>query len=43
LANNLVAAPTTTDSAIRQNIIYFLFTMKPIGQFQQQYELKENN
>jgi len=41
LADNLVAAPTTSSNAIRQNIIYFLFTMKPIGQFQQQYVIDD--
>ncbi len=41
LADNLVAAPTISSDAIRQNIIYFLFTMKPIGQFQQQYVIDD--
>jgi LPS-assembly protein len=41
LADNLVAAPTTGNDAIRQKIIYFLFTMKPIGKFKQQYELNK--
>ncbi len=37
LSDNLVASPTIDSDAIRQNIIYFLFTMKPIGQIQQQH------
>ena len=41
VANNLIAAPTSTNEAIKQEVVYLLFTMKPIGKFQQQYELNQ--
>ncbi len=37
LADNLVATATTTNHAIRQNIIYMQFTLKPIVTINQEY------
>ncbi len=41
LADNLVATATTTNNAIRQNIIYMQFTLKPIATINQEYIQKK--
>jgi LPS-assembly protein len=43
LADDLVAAPTSSNEAIRQKVVYIEFTMKPIGGINQQYQISDNN